>query len=209
MKKSMVSTFFVVLFATLTVFAQNAGSIQDQQACEYARRNNSAEIWQNYLRRFPQGMCAFEAESEIQKLANKNPNRSKQLQWSNRAPHRMEWASAVYYCQNLNEKGYSDWHLPTINELRTIVTNCSNCQTGGSCNITDSCTAQECFSDDNCHCAGGSNYSMLGDSDGTILWSSSERSNGKGKVWIVAFERGRIFIYRHGKTNAFDVRCVR
>lgn len=35
MKKSMVSTFFVVLFATLTVFAQKAGSIQDQQVCEY------------------------------------------------------------------------------------------------------------------------------------------------------------------------------
>lgn len=79
MKKSIISIIFV--FATLTVFAQQAGSVQDQQACEYARRNKSSEIWQDYLKQFPQGMCAFEAKSEIKRL--NEPARSNRFEGNN------------------------------------------------------------------------------------------------------------------------------
>lgn len=44
MKKFFV--FVAVLFAAAGVFAENSGDVQDQQACEYARRTESLEVWQ-------------------------------------------------------------------------------------------------------------------------------------------------------------------
>ena len=71
MKMKKIVVLLVTLFVTFVIFAQASKSAQDQQACEYARRNNSAEIWEDYLLQFPQGMCAFEAKSEIKKLDKK------------------------------------------------------------------------------------------------------------------------------------------
>jgi len=68
MKKFFV--FVAVLFAAVSVFAENSGDVQDQQACEYARRVESLEVWQNYLEKFPNGICSFEAENEIANLKN-------------------------------------------------------------------------------------------------------------------------------------------
>jgi len=68
MKKFFV--FVAVLFAAASVFAENSGDVQDQQACEYARRAESVEVWQKYLEKFPNGICSFEAEIEIANLKN-------------------------------------------------------------------------------------------------------------------------------------------
>jgi len=42
------------------------------------------------------------------------------LQWSY-PTDRMTWKEAERYCRNLNEDGHSDWRLPTIYELWTLV----------------------------------------------------------------------------------------
>jgi len=68
MKKFFV--FVAALFAAASVFAETSGDVQDQQACEYARRAESVEVWQKYLERFPNGICIFEAENEIANLEN-------------------------------------------------------------------------------------------------------------------------------------------
>ena len=34
---------------------------------------------------------------------------------------KLDWQSAVNYCENLNYAGYDDWRLPTLFELSTIV----------------------------------------------------------------------------------------
>jgi hypothetical protein len=36
-------------------------SAQDEQACNFARRENTVEMWERYLSEFPGGACAFEA----------------------------------------------------------------------------------------------------------------------------------------------------
>ncbi|MBO4698697.1 hypothetical protein J5690_03685 [bacterium] len=69
MKK--VFVFVAVLLAALIVFAEISEDVQDQQACGYARRAGSAEVWQKYLEKFPNGICSFEAENEIANLRNR------------------------------------------------------------------------------------------------------------------------------------------
>lgn len=66
--------FFVVvtlLFSLFTIFAEDENS-QDDNACDYARKAQNTEVWQKYLEKFPEGKCAFEAESEIERLKNDN-----------------------------------------------------------------------------------------------------------------------------------------
>ena len=66
--------FFVVvtlLFTLVTLSAEDENS-QDDNACDYARKAQNTEVWQKYLEKFPEGKCAFEAESEIERLKNDN-----------------------------------------------------------------------------------------------------------------------------------------
>jgi hypothetical protein len=198
---------FVALFATLAVFGQTA-SIQDQQACEYARRNKSAEIWRDYLKQFPNGICSFEAKSEVKKLQSKT-NRIGNLYWSDRSPQEMNWESAQSYCQNLTEGGFSDWRLPTISELKTTI---QNCQSGGSsCGVSDRCLSPSCGGTKGCSCDSkfnnGGYYSKLGDDDNVWLWSSSLCTLNK-KAWRVGFS-GAIISSFGGNFNGCHVRCVR
>lgn len=56
------------------------------------------------------------------------------LIWSGKAPERIRWIDAVDYCKNLNEGGYSDWRLPSLAVLRTLVKECeSNGYSDGEC----------------------------------------------------------------------------
>lgn len=66
--------FFVFIFNVFSLFA----TTPDEQACEYARKANDNEVWENYLKKFPQGSCAFEAEGEILKSKNQPNSSSKE-----------------------------------------------------------------------------------------------------------------------------------
>lgn len=127
--------------------------------------------------------------------------------WSSESSSKMEWDDAVSYCDNLTECGYSNWHLPTISELRTLIQNCSGTVTGGSCDVTDSCLSYDCKNDACIGCSYDSSgkYSKLGDS--SWLWSSSALSGDTDNAWFVSFSYGYVlFIY---KTYGNNVRCVR
>ena len=39
------------------------------------------------------------------------------LMWSSRSADSMNWSNAKQYCENLSEKGFTDWRLPTKNEI--------------------------------------------------------------------------------------------
>ncbi len=202
MKKILV--FAAALFATLMVFAQASKSVQDQQACDYARKKGTVEVWQDYLRQFPQGMCSFEAKSEIKNL-NKRPQ-NKVLQWSKKAPGVMNWDDAVKYCKNLKEGKHNDWRLPDIDELRTLVQKHPGTQTGGSCPISERAgkLADRDWTND-CYGRDGSNFSKLGDTD--WFWSSSTRSGNTINAWYVNFGDGLVVSSYKGSSS--HVRCVR
>ena len=132
--------------------------------------------------------------------------------WSPMASSYMNWSDAVSYCDSLTACGYSDWHLPTISELRTLIKNCPGSQAGGVCAVKDpDCLSSGCWSDD-CYCEyrenNGGYYSKLGDDDNVYLWSSSTKSDHTNIAWGVLFYYGSV-----GDTNKDYnynyVRCVR
>ena len=160
----------------------------DKMACEHAEKNNSIEAWELYLKHQSQGKCAFKAKTEIRELKEEKEQQRQaaeaakreqwlrgrkigSLIWSDRSANKMNWSSAKQYCEDLTEGGYSDWRLPNIDELRTLIQNHPGTQTGGSCPISERAgkLAWRDITDD-CGGRSGSNFSKLGDTD--WFWSS-------------------------------------
>ncbi|MBQ3367479.1 DUF1566 domain-containing protein [bacterium] len=144
------------------------------------------------------------------------------LIWSARASSTMTWSNAGTYCNNLTEGGYSDWHLPTIDELKTLLianrvtSNCQVSETNGclssSCWSCSTCTQTGTQSSSGTGCSSwGSSYSdgrysKLGDG-AVYLWSSSTKSDGTDSAWLVDFLIGNV--YDNAKSYSLYVRCVR
>ena len=132
----------------------------------------------------------------------------KGLQWSSISLKKMDELDGLVYCKQLEENGYDDWRLPSISELRTLIQNCSNTETGGFCDVTDDCLAwDKCRSDSCFGCTYDDSgiYSKFGDAD--ILWSSSSDLDSNDNVWVISFASGRISSV--AENNKHFVRCVR
>ena len=48
---------------------------------------------------------------------------------SNESANTMTWGESILYCDNLNESGYSDWIMPSIDQLTYAIS--------GGCTFTD------------------------------------------------------------------------
>jgi len=123
------------------------------------------------------------------------------------------WEGAVEYCENLTELGYSDWRLPTVDELRTLIQNCNGNEAGGECSITDDCIlyGSGCGNNDqNCLCCEtyyDGRYSKIGETSN--LWSSLPAKNTHpSRAWIGYLSRGCITT-RETEASAAAIRCVR
>ena len=148
-----------------------------------------------------------------------NAAKKRRLSWSKRSSDKMTWPEAIDYCQNLNEGGYTDWRLPNIDELRTIIKNCPKTETGGQCKVSrkKGCLSWErCgngYKEGSCYCESlnnnGGYYSKLGDNDNVRLWSSSIISDKTGSAWYVHFYSGGVYGYDKDNANNINVRCVR
>ena len=85
------------------------------------------------------------------------------LQWTKGHVSGATWKEALKYCQDLTYAGYSDWRLPNINELKSIVT---RDQVEPSSNFPD----------------------MISD----WVWSSSSLVNSNEKAWGLNFSKGSV-----------------
>ena len=141
------------------------------------------------------------------------------LTWSEKASSTMSWDDAETHCTGLNSSnygGYSNgWHLPNIDELRTLIRNCPGTVTGGSCGVTNTCLSSSC-QNASCYSCDYNNtgkYSKFGETG--WIWSSSFWIDGddgftgiyKG-TWLVNFDNGRVEINDDDSYKA-SVRCVR
>ncbi|MBO7128001.1 DUF1566 domain-containing protein [bacterium] len=131
------------------------------------------------------------------------------LTWSSKSESMMTWEQAISYCENLSEEGVSDWRLPTVCELRSLIQNCPATEIDGSCTFTDNClNVTECINTDCIGCSGEEVYSKFGDLYG--FWSSSEAEFSAGSTkmaFSVNFSYGSVDQNVTSLTNY--VRCVR
>jgi len=118
------------------------------------------------------------------------------LEWSNAEIFR-KWEDVENFCKEMNEGGHTDWRVPDINELRTLVTNCSLTQIDGKCEITLPFSGSECLSEEcsGCNPDKSGIYSKLGDSYYLISSDYYELSEGswEHKVFLyIDFLKGSI-----------------
>lgn len=120
------------------------------------------------------------------------------------------WDAAGTYCANLELGGYSDWRIPNITELRTIIINCPGTVTGGACAINDpghlSNSEWSIETCNFCDYTTDGRYSVFGDNQ-VYLWSSSTYADLTTLAWHASFFNGSV--YNNYKDHDANVRCVR
>jgi len=127
-------------------------------------------------------------------------------------------ADAQTYCSGLTLCGFSDWYVPDIDQLRTLISWCPANQTGGACGVTDSCLLDSCG--DNCidcdYMAGQGTDGCYQTPELTgpcaAYWSSSSYTS---YLYGYATTRYRVAGFTGGGVGAADptdssyVRCIR
>jgi len=144
------------------------------------------------------------------------------LIWSKKTGSTVTWNDAVSYCDNLTECGYSDWKLPNIDELRTLLiadrvsNNCrvseeNYCLSLSSCWSCSTCTQAGTPANSGTTCTSWGSaysdgrYSKFGDSE--YFWSASSISDYSDSAWNVDFSNATV--YNTNKSYGAYVRCVR
>ena len=106
------------------------------------------------------------------------------LMWQKAAPQgTYTWQEAVDYCDNLTLGGYTDWYLPTVRELSTLVDS-SIPQPGPTINTT-----------------------YFPNTVASIYWSSTTDAGSTDYAWLVLFNGG--YVNNSLKASGSYVRAVR
>ena len=142
----------------------------------------------------------------------------------------MNWHDAMNYCDNLVLDDHDDWRLPTIDELRTLVRDCSELETTGECNVRDACLSDSCWNSACWYCfADCFRFTCPENECCTIIdlciedlcrwdsslkgachwyWSSSAMDDDDQLAWGIYFNFGALFDY-HKNAVTNHIRCVR
>lgn len=137
------------------------------------------------------------------------------LVWQKSAPYvAMYRAAAQAHCAELTLAG-GGWHLPTVEELRTLIRGCPATVPGGSCNVdSGDCLLWECRDDSCTGCAfyggGGKGGCYWPEELGGMCasyWSSSDVEDKPELAWHVGFQGA--YVSPTYVTALTHVRCVR
>ena len=130
------------------------------------------------------------------------------------------WQAGREYCELLELSGYSDWRLPSIGELRSIVRGCFRTVPGGTCGVDDDYTEFSCYVWEDCTgCRELQGPDERGcywwpDLSGSsqpnrycyYYWSSTDFNNGES-AWFIYFDTGVVSYAT--KLDSHFARCAR
>ena len=124
------------------------------------------------------------------------------------------WQTRAVQCRESNEGGISQWRLPTIDEIRTLLPSSDRLKTGGECNVTAACSdyySSVCF-DSFCSASGDWTMSSLFDYDGYYisgtLSGQGEESEELTYSWAVNLLDGSLNSFGNGYGNS-ESRCIK
>jgi len=139
------------------------------------------------------------------------------LMWENPpASQVMPVPAAKDYCQSLELGSYSDWRLPSIDELRSFIRGCPATEAGGSCPVHDPDHLAESEMNGQC---GGCSKSQGPGQPGGCYWpdgvlgvcdwyrSSSFATDSQQQWWYVNFNQASLAA--DPGENSIYIRCVR
>jgi hypothetical protein len=96
----------------------------------------------------------------------------------------MSWQQSLAYCEDMAFAGYTDWRLPNVHELQSIV--------------------------DNTRYNPSINTGYFPSTVSTYYYTSTTKNNQTAKAWTVMFDYGFVDFYFGGnKDTAYYARCVR
>lgn len=165
------------------------------------------------------GECIFDDECEEGEWCEENTcvmipentwtDTDSGLIWQAGLVENRTWQDAVNHCEALDYEGFSDWRLPNLDELKSLVKGCS---TISSCEITSSCTGYTA-------CHGGTDACDKGCGKGNYLppqlgqqnlmyWTSDVEEQTPKNAWLVDFSYGTVKYLLKTWDNKLG-RCVR
>ena len=136
--------------------------------------------------------------------ANKFCREHNGLNWSDKSEEMYEWEDAIKYCEKMGGR------MPTVSEVRTLLKNCPDSETGGKCKVTDDCLSEsKCWDKQKCggceYDKDSGKYSVFGDIG--VFKTISENIDDPDTAFSVSFLSGTI---RPGRKNLKgSVLCVK
>ena len=122
--------------------------------------------------------------------------------WSQSSTETMTFEKALTYCENLNESGFDDWHLPELSEIRTLADKCLEEENSDFCAVTDSCEWDGCE-----HELCGKCVKYEENFDFGSFWTRTPFHGGKVSVFTISAEEAKE--NQALKNEMFLTKCVK
>ena len=128
------------------------------------------------------------------------------------------WKEKAVECRELNFGGISQWRIPTIDEIRTVLTASDKLKTGGECPITDACSdfSTGCFGEEaEVKCTeeegnGGFESSLYDYGSYVLSGTIADESDGVYYAWAVDLTTGSLSYRASTDSDNFSIsRCIK